>query len=162
MGSEMCIRDRRYIEEHFHARHRADLPEILALATRVETVHEGDPDVPQGLASLLRQMIGELEVHMKKEELILFPAIRRGGMPGIENPIAMMRADHDDHGSDIERIRAMTRDFALPAEACGTWRSLYARLGSFVSDLQEHIRLENDVLFPQFEPLHSQQSERHV
>ncbi|HMN73495.1 MAG TPA: hemerythrin domain-containing protein [Rhodoblastus sp.] len=146
----------RYIEERYHARHRAELPEIAALAARVEQVHEGAPGVPRGLAGLLRKLIGELEVHMKKEELILFPAIRRGGGPGIENPIAAMRADHDDHGVEMACIEAMTNRLTAPGDACGSWRTLYARLGSFVADLSEHIRLENEILFPPFETAVSQ------
>jgi regulator of cell morphogenesis and NO signaling len=96
-------------------------------------------------------MIGELEVHMKKEELILFPAIRKGGGPGIENPIAVMRDDHDDHATEVAAIRRLTGDLTLPDGACGTWTALYAGLNEFITDLEEHVRLENDVLFPQFE-----------
>lgn len=88
---------------------------------------------------------------MKKEELILFPAIRAGGAPGIEDPIAVMRADHDHHDRDIAEIRRLTRNLTLPAGACGTWTALYAGLAEFIDDLTEHMRLENDVLFPQFE-----------
>ena len=87
----------RHIETRYHARHREQLPQLAAMAERVEDVHFGDEAVPEGLSALLRQMIGEMEVHMKKEELILFPAIRKGGMPGIEIPIAVMRADHAGH-----------------------------------------------------------------
>src|SRR5690606_6946646 len=86
----------RYIETRYHARHRQQLPDLADMAGKVEEVHAGVDGVPEGLSSLLRRMIGEMEVHMKKEELVLFPAIRRGGGSGIENPIAMMRADHDD------------------------------------------------------------------
>jgi regulator of cell morphogenesis and NO signaling len=96
-------------------------------------------------------MIGTLEVHMKKEELILFPAIRRGGGPGIATPIAVMRADHDDHAREVAEIRRLTADLRLPQGACRTWTALYAGLDEFLSDLAEHIRLENDVLFPPFE-----------
>ena len=88
---------------------------------------------------------------MKKEELILFPAIRRGGMPGIENPIAAMRADHDDHQTEVAQIRALTGDLTLPPGACRTWTALYAGLAAFLDDLDAHIRLENEVLFPGFE-----------
>ena len=69
----------RYIETRYHARHREQLPSLAAMAEKVETVHFGDDHVPEGLSNILRRMIGELEVHMKKEELILFPAIRKGG-----------------------------------------------------------------------------------
>ena len=141
----------RHIESRFHARHREQLPALAALAEKVETVHFGDDHVPEGLASLLQRMIGALEVHMKKEELILFPAIRKGGGPGIGTPIAVMRADHDDHAHDVAEIRRLTRDLGLPEGACRTWTALYAGLGEFLSDLEEHIRLENDVLFPPFE-----------
>ena len=97
-------------------------------------------------------MIGEMEIYMRKEELILFPAIRKGGKPGIEMPIAAMRADHDGHNQEIAQIRALTGGLALPGRACRTWTALYQELEDFVADLEEHIRLENEVLFPQFEP----------
>jgi len=144
----------RYIEARYHARHREQLPELAALAEKVEAVHVGGADVPAGLAPVLRRMIGEMEVHMKKEELILFPAMRKGGIPGIEVPIAMMRADHDGHDAEIARIREITGGLSLPKGACRTWNALYQGLGTFIADLDEHIHLENDVLFPQFEPQH--------
>ena len=65
----------RHIETRFHARHREQLPALTALAEKVETIHFGDEHVPEGLADLLERMIGALEVHMKKEELVLFPAL---------------------------------------------------------------------------------------
>lgn len=141
-----------YIEQRYHARHREQLPRLASMAEKIENVHFGDENVPAGLAEVLRRLIGELEVHMKKEELILFPAIRRGGVPGIEQPIASMRADHDDHVHDVAEIRRLTGGLSLPEDACGTWTALYSGLAEFVGDLQEHVRLENEVLFPPFEP----------
>jgi len=142
----------RYLERRYHQRHREQLPPLVAMAEKVEAVHAGDVGVPDGLAAILARMIGEMEVHMKKEELILFPAIRKGGGPGIERPIAVMRADHEGHDRELAEIRRLTGDMTLPPGACGTWTALYAGLSEFVDDLTEHMRLENDVLFPQFEP----------
>lgn len=141
----------RHIETRYHARHREQLPRLAELAVKVETVHSGDARAPAGLAEVLRRLIGEMEVHMKKEELILFPAIRRGGMPGIENPIAVMRADHDDHDAEIAEVRRLTGNLTLPEGACRTWTALYEGLTEFIADLEAHIRLENEVLFPPFE-----------
>lgn len=142
----------RYIETRYHARHREQLPLLAQLAEQVDTVHLGDENVPLGLSDVLTHMIGEMEVHMKKEELILFPAVRRGGMPGIEHPITLMRADHDDHAAEVDEIRRLTGGPTLPKGACGTWTTLYTGLHAFLTDLEEHMRLENDVLSPQFEP----------
>lgn len=140
-----------YIETRYHQLHREQLPARAELAAKVERVHSADQRAPKGLASLLRQMIGEMEVHMKKEELILFPAIRSGGGSGIAHPIAVMRADHDDHARAIAGIAQLTQNLELPDGACATWTRLYAGLAEFMADLTEHIRLENEVLFPQFE-----------
>lgn len=140
-----------YIETCYHERHREQLPPLAEMAEKVETVHFGDDDVPEGLSDILRSMIGEMEVHMKKEELILFPAIRKGGGPGIEHPIAVMRADHDNHATEVAEIRRLAANLTVPPGACGTWHALYAGLEEFVTDIEEHMRLENDLLFRQFE-----------
>lgn len=48
----------RHIEERYHARHRKQLPPLVAMAEMVEDLHLGDAGVPDGLADLLRRMIG--------------------------------------------------------------------------------------------------------
>lgn len=141
----------RHIETRYHQRHRAQLPMLAEMAEKVEMVHFGDEDVPEGLSGILRRLTGEMEVHMKKEEMILFPAIRKGGGAGIETPIAVMRADHADHDHAVAEIARLTRDLTLPGGACGTWTRLYDGLAEFIEDLAEHMRLENEVLFPRFE-----------
>jgi regulator of cell morphogenesis and NO signaling len=141
-----------YILARYHEMHRADLASLVPLAERVEHVHHDDPASPRGLARALSTLAQEMETHMAKEELILFPAMRAGGGPGIEHPIAVMRADHDDHADTIAMIRHLTNDLTPPDHACGSWRSLYGGTATLLDDLAAHISLENDVLFPRFEP----------
>jgi regulator of cell morphogenesis and NO signaling len=104
-----------------------------------------------GLADLMQHALGELEVHMRKEELILFPAMRRQEAGPLDGPIAQMRHDHVDHGEFVEQLTRMTDDFTPPDGACGTWRALYAGAAQFKDDLIEHIHTENNILFPRFE-----------
>ena len=140
-----------HIVNRFHEVHRRQLPELIMLSRKVEQVHAGKAGVPSGLADLMQQALGELEVHMRKEELILFPAMRRQGAGPLDGPIAQMRDEHVDHGEFIERVTAMTGDFTPPEGACGTWRALYAGAAQFKDDLIEHIHTENNILFPRFE-----------
>jgi len=88
---------------------------------------------------------------MTKEEMILLPAMRAGRAPGIEHPIAVMRADHDGHAGNTALIRQLTDGLTPPDHACGSWRRLYAGAEKLLEDLTAHIALENDVLFPRFE-----------
>ena len=46
---------------------------------------------------------------------------------------------------------ALTHDAQAPAGACNTWRALYAGIAQLNDDLINHIHLENNVLFPQFD-----------
>jgi regulator of cell morphogenesis and NO signaling len=102
-----------------------------------------------------------MEMHMHKEEAILFPFIERYGraevqnrpMPpvpfgSIANPIAMMEREHVSAGDALGEIRALTNDFALPPYACSTVRALYEGLQVLEADLHVHIHLENNILFP--------------
>jgi len=138
------------IETRYHATHRRELPELIRLARRVEVVHKDHDAVPRGITALLERVSGELEVHMKKEELILFPTMRRGGHPMIAQPIAVMLAEHDDHGVHLRALEALTDDFVAPEDACPSWRALYVGTKKLVDDLMEHIHTENNILFPRF------------
>lgn len=137
-----------FIEGHYHARHRADLPEVIALAEKVEQVHAEKATCPRGLAALLRAAHAGVLDHLAKEEQILFPMIRAGHGSRAGGPIHVMEAEHDDHGKNLARIRELTADLTAPPEACATWRALYLRLGRLSDELMEHIHLENNVLFP--------------
>ena len=141
-----------HILQRYHAVHREQLPELIRMARRVEAVHRDSPDVPTGLADHLEAMEQELLDHMDKEENILFPLLRAGGRGMAHNPIAVMRHEHTSHGEQLERLMALAHDTKPPAGACNTWRALYAGIAQLSDDLINHIHLENNLLFPQFEP----------
>lgn len=139
------------IVTRFHDVHRRELPELMTLAAKVERVHANHADVPNGLADLLQGMLNELNGHMQKEEQILFPMMRRNPGGFLAPPIERMREEHDDHGRMLQRIQDVTHGLRLPLDACNTWGALYAGLEKFTTDFMQHVHMENNVLFPQFE-----------
>ena len=140
-----------HILARYHEVHRAQLPELIRMARRVEAVHRENPEVPHGLADFLEHMEQELLAHMMKEEQVLFDMLKAGGNAFVVNPITMMRHEHTDHGEALERLATLTNDATPPEGACNTWRALYAGIAQLSEDLINHIHLENNVLFPQFE-----------
>ena len=140
-----------HILARYHEVHRAQLPELIRMARRVEAVHRDHSEVPAGLADALEAIEQELLSHMHKEEAVLFPMLRAGGNSFVTQPIAMMRHEHNDHGEALEQIARLTHDITPPLGACNTWRALYAGLAQLRDDLINHIHLENNVLFPRFE-----------
>lgn len=140
-----------HILTRYHDVHRAQLPELIRMAHRVETVHQNNPHVPAGLADLLEDIQQALLDHMMKEENILFPLFKSGGHSFIAQPIGMMRSEHINHGEALDRVNALTNDATPPLGACNTWRALYTGIAQFNDDLINHIHLENNVLFPAYE-----------
>lgn len=140
-----------HILTRYHDVHRAQLPELIRMARRVELVHQNNPQVPAGLADVLEAVEQEMLEHMQKEEQILFPMLKTGGHPFVGQPIGVMRSEHISHGEALDRINALTNDATPPVGACNTWRALYTGIAQFNDDLINHIHLENNVLFPAFE-----------
>jgi regulator of cell morphogenesis and NO signaling len=139
-----------HILERYHATHRAELPELIRLAARVEARHAENAAVPRGIHAALEELAGALDEHMQKEEQILFPLMRAGGHPMIHAPIGRMRSEHDEHGERLANLEHVAHHFELPEEACPTWRALYAGVQKLIDDVHEHVHLENNVLFPRY------------
>ena len=134
-----------YILQRYHQTHRRELPELIALAEKVERVHAAHSEAPHGLAAALEAMAHELETHMQKEEAVLFPMMRDGAQPMIAHPIARMRIEHDDHSERLRELARITRGGALPEDACRSWRALYAGVKKLSDDLARPIEIENTV-----------------
>jgi regulator of cell morphogenesis and NO signaling len=63
-------------------------------------------------------------------------------------PIIKMEVEHEDAGNKMNEIRSLTNNYTPPAEACTTYKLMYACLYAFEIDLHQHVHLENSILFP--------------
>ncbi len=66
----------------------------------------------------------------------------------VENPITMMKHDHNLEGERFREIAKLSNNYTPPEDACNTYRVAFAMLKEFEEDLHEHIHLENNILFP--------------
>jgi regulator of cell morphogenesis and NO signaling len=142
-----------YIVETHHRFLRRELPRLHAMAARVAQVHGGHTPSLVEVFDVFNALDRELAEHIMKEEQVLFPAavaLARGetAMMPLEGPIACMIHEHEDAGGALARLRELTNGFQPPAEACNTYRALFAGLHDLEEDLHRHIHLENAVLFP--------------
>lgn len=137
-----------FIIPRYHNTHREQLPDLIMMAEKVESVHQDHPNCPKGLAYIVRKVYDDLTNHMMKEEQVLFPLIKSGRGPMAAMPISVMESEHDEAGRDLEDIQKLTNNLTPPEGACNTWLTLYAGLKTFSADLMEHVHLENNILFP--------------
>lgn len=150
-----------YIEKTHHRYVEEKIPVLLQFLNKLCKVHgERHPE----LFAINELFIGcaeELSQHLKKEELVLFPFIRKmvdatitgrkldtPHFGSVQNPVAMMMHEHDGEGERFRKIAALTNNYTPPADACNTYKVTYAMLREFEEDLHKHIHLENNILFP--------------
>lgn len=147
-----------HIEETHHRYLRADLPRIASLMDKVVGAHgERHPSLHQ-LRETFAALSDELQRHLRKEEQVLFPAIRQlegatdreVGFPfgSVANPIRAMEAEHDSAGQALAMMRQLTNDYTPPADACNSYRAMLDALQQLERDLHQHIHKENNILFP--------------
>ena len=150
-----------HITNRHHAYVRESLPIIQQHLAKVVAAHGTRHAELASIVSEFAAIATELLQHLMKEERVLFPyiaalddAVRRNGQrPSdifgtVQNPIRMMEIEHQDAGEGMANIRALSRDYDVPADACGTYRLVFEELEAFEQDLHTHVHLENNVLFP--------------
>jgi regulator of cell morphogenesis and NO signaling len=141
-----------HILERYHDVHRADLPDLVAVAD----VLAARGVVPE-LAGHLATMHAEIEAHLFKEEMRLFPMIEQGGGSLVGHLVDDMASEHESHRAAIARLGELVAQLpsAEPDPAVATLRS---GIGKLVADLHEHMRIEDDILFARFDaprpPIH--------
>lgn len=146
-----------FIEKKHHRFVRDMTEEIMPYLDKVSRVHGGRHPELHKIYSLFSQSADDLSVHMRKEEMILFPLIIRlinapgqltSSFDSVSNPINMMRHEHAIEGERFRTIARLSDNYTPPEDACNTYRVVFALLKDFENDLHKHIHLENNILFP--------------
>jgi regulator of cell morphogenesis and NO signaling len=145
-----------------HGYLKLELPALGQRMDKVLAVHGSkDQQTLSRMAAVYASLRAELELHMHKEETILFPFLLQYGraetagkpLPPvpfgtIANPIGVMEREHESAGGALSELRQLTHDYKYPVYACSTVRALYDGLKALEADLHVHIHLENNILFP--------------
>jgi regulator of cell morphogenesis and NO signaling len=141
-----------HIVKTHHGYLRGELPVIEKLLLARDAI--------QQLTKIFRQFHREMEEHMKKEEVILFPMIEKlesarvtGRRPpqlpfgSIAHPIAVMEQEHEMTRKELAEMRTLTSDYTT-VSAIGDDTLLLEKFRTLEADLDIHSRLEDEVLFP--------------
>ena len=146
-----------YIEKKHHRYVEERLPILRQFLDKLCRVHgEHYPELLK-INTLFTASASELASHMKKEELILFPYVKKmvnntkiesPQFNSIKSPVSMMMQEHDHEGERFRQIAGLTNNYTPPENACNTFKATYALLEEFEKDLHLHIHLENNILFP--------------
>ena len=151
-----------YIVNTHHSYVKKTIPDVRSYAEKVAKVHGAHhPELLQ-INKLAQEVCDEMSAHMVKEETVLFPYVKQlvvsknsgngkvkfGNLETVETPINMMEMEHEVVGNNMDKIREISNNYALPEDACGSYAYLFKTLDEFENDLHIHVHLENNILFP--------------
>ncbi len=150
-----------YIEKKHHRYVEEKSQEIKPYLDKICKVHgNAHPELFE-IQKAFNESVGELAMHMKREELVLFPYIKklvnaksnnetltRPPFGTVNNPIEKMMDEHSTEGERFREISELSNNYNPPSDACNTYKVTYALLKEFEEDLHLHIHLENNILFP--------------
>lgn len=150
-----------YILVEFHEPLKQDLPRIGGLLQKINRVHGDRYAYLQDLEREFSILQNDLDLHMMKEEKLLFPLIRsiqdaldknitieNIHCGTVVNPITQMEFEHDNVGKMLRRLREITHDFTPPPDACNSFLAAYDGLSNLEHELHRHIHMENHLLHP--------------
>lgn len=149
-----------HIVTHHHQYVKKEMPAIAGYLQKIAAKHGCRHPEMLNVFEVFTALKEEMDMHMQKEEAILFPRIKEmenqlasGNPPTVQvtylkAPISMMEQEHDHAGTAMAEIRKLTSNYTLPDDACTTYKLSFAALEAFELDLHQHVHLENNMLFP--------------
>jgi regulator of cell morphogenesis and NO signaling len=127
--------------DHVIAEYHRPLPGELAHLDEL-TAAAGDAARPQVWAALRDDLLQ----HIAKEERVLFPSIRSGRGASAGAPIQVMTQEHHESQAQMVQLAAAAQALRERGAAPGReWAEAYL---AFDARLREHMRLEEEELFP--------------
>ncbi len=149
-----------HVESSHHQYVTESISRIQNLHNKLLKTHASSYPNLRGVNEAFQTLATHLRDTMAIEEQILFPLIRflvqvkKGNVSAafmperIEQIIAMLEVEHHAIGQHKKYLKSITEEFTLPPDAPSSVTLLYHWLQLFENDLQQHIHLENNILFP--------------
>jgi regulator of cell morphogenesis and NO signaling len=149
-----------YIINAHHTYLKENTGQIAAYAHKIAAVHGAHhPEIIE-IARIFDKIAGDLTIHLREEEEVFFPAIKRadaakkaGATPEAKDietirlSLKKLSHEHEEIGDAIHTIRHLAKSYAIPGDVCNTFVITYHKLREFEDDLHKHVHLENNILF---------------
>jgi regulator of cell morphogenesis and NO signaling len=115
----------------------------------------------QVMLAAFSELADRIEANLAKEENLLFPALEalsdadREGRPRpalpfatVLHPIRVMEDEHVRIEQALERLHELALAVTEPDTLSASWRQCMADLSALDTELRDHHRTENEILFP--------------
>jgi len=154
---ELC----NYIVKKHHIYVRENIPLLQKNLEIICQVHGVQHPELFEIKELFIGFARDFAIHNQEEEIMLFPFIHeleaaknensplpKSPFRSISKPIVMMIEEHRNADQRFGKISELSKNYCIPEDAGTTYEVTLNQLKDFGNDLQIHIQLENNSLFP--------------
>lgn len=131
------------------------IPQAELHLAKIVSVHGGNHPELKQILNLFADLKNDILLHLKKEEEVLYPEIKKLESSKKINPgnslskiIDEIESEHKIVGSIADTIREITNRYSVPDDGCNTFKITYNELKEIEHDLHIHIVKENQILHP--------------
>lgn len=121
-----------------HVFTKAEISRLTALMDKVSEKHGEHRFELFALQKSFSALYDNLKLHMRREETVLFPFIKhlemsdanklsspRPPFQTVKNPVRVMTEEHDAASDELRKMREITKEYAVPEDACPSFQALY-------------------------------------
>ncbi|HJV65734.1 MAG TPA: iron-sulfur cluster repair di-iron protein [Geomonas sp.] len=150
-----------YIVNTHHSYLKENTRVIASYANKIAQVHGANHPEVIKIAQIFEKVAADMEMHLREEEEVLFPAIRKmvelaksgagreeADVQALRQTLSSLTHEHDEIGTAVHAIRDLSNNYSVPGDVCNTFMVTYLKLREFEDDLHKHVHLENNILFP--------------
>lgn len=146
-----------YIESNHHDYVRKMFPKII----NAGKILLKDKLIEKDVLIRIQNVRNDFEIHMQKEERLLFPYIKKLNkiinektvyeippFGSIVNLIKVINNEHNISGKSLRKVKELCNGYKISTNEKTKKKILYKYLDEFDLDFQMHIHLENNILYP--------------
>jgi regulator of cell morphogenesis and NO signaling len=156
-----------YTLDRHHGYLKSELPRLESLLVKTAAVPcDRHGAMLHHLRRSFQSFKADMELHLHKEQTVLFPAVIRmacahpgsgvqvGGAFGtFSNIIRTMQREHEEMIAALEQMRDITSGYGIPKGAGETLCCLIEGLAALDANLRFQLEFEDNLLFPSIEKL---------
>ncbi|MBK9332566.1 MAG: DUF542 domain-containing protein [Ignavibacteria bacterium] len=150
-----------FLCDYITANHHSYIKKIFPVIIKKGKYLENKKLIKKGITDKLNLIHSDFLIHMKKEEKLLFPQIKKINISdladglyevppfgSISMPVRVMFKEHETAFENLSEVKDECNNFNFDKQENDHKSEFYRFLKEFETDLRLHVHLENNILYP--------------
>lgn len=143
-----------FIYDNYHITTRKYIEKITQIISKLLDIYNDHSDSLRKIVKVWTVFANEMEEHLKKEEEILFPLIKKFEKSKANNlkemmtcPIAKMESEHENHEKNLLELKELSTLLTSSNKGIADFSICFYEIDQLIQLTLTHVHIENNILF---------------